>query len=288
MKPTLLLAVLPVVCWSTPALAQEKADAKVRIFAAEEFYKNQPGAEKEWVGVLKKIDRGDDVVGIGRFNPFWLDMGKDRREVYAGSQGKLLEPYVGRKVRLHGKAVELEVVGRVHREIWTGWLIVLGDAKGTGVGKPAGKVEILAQAPWRFGSTDPDARQKPTRLVIRSAADLVTHTPYRDRDALSQFVEAMATADIAKQLKVKSIDWKKQMLIVVTAGTRPTGGWSVRIQGAAVADGKLEVSSSIAPPKGFATQAFTHPGTMILVERFEGPVVFRSVGRSAPPRKIRP
>lgn len=279
MKRCVLLAIV-VSIWSSATvagIAQDRKGDKVRIFAGEAFYKDQPGKETEWVGILRKIERGEGVVGIGRFNPFWLDMGKDRREVYSGSMGKLLDPYVGKKVRLIGKPVELEVVGRVHREIWTGWLVVLGDGGKAEVPAGKGAVEILAQAPWRYGSTDPDARQKPAQLVIRSAADLVTHTPYKDRDALPQFVEAMATADIAKQLKVKTIDWKKQMLIVVTAGTRPTGGWSVRIASLAREGGKLKVAYAIAAPKGFATQAFTHPGTMILLERFDGPVEFQAI-----------
>ena len=36
-----------------------------------------------------------------------------------------------------------------------------------------------------------------------------------------------ATAELAKLLKVDAIDWKKQMVIVVSGGQQRTGGYSV-------------------------------------------------------------
>jgi hypothetical protein len=43
-----------------------------------------------------------------------------------------------------------------------------------------------------------------------------------------------ATKEMAKRLKVESIDWKKQMIVVATAGPKPTGGYSVIGLGATV------------------------------------------------------
>jgi hypothetical protein len=42
-----------------------------------------------------------------------------------GTRGQLLEPYVGQRVRLTGKAVDMEVEGTQHHEIWPARLEVL-------------------------------------------------------------------------------------------------------------------------------------------------------------------
>jgi hypothetical protein len=82
---------------------------------------------------------------------------------------------------------------------------------------------------------------------------------------------------VAKLLKVPTIDWDKQMLVLVTAGSKPTGGWKVTID-SIKSDGKtLMVEWRAAPPSGFATQAFTHPGQVVLVDRADGKATFVEV-----------
>ncbi len=136
------------------------------------------------------------------------------------------------------------------------------------------ELKILARASWPYGQATPDAAKKGELAVIRSAAELTNRSPWNQLDAPPQAVEKMATAQVAKLLKVPDVDWKKQMLILVTAGPRSSGGWKVHIDAVKVVGKSVKVEYTITPPAGFATAAFTHPGEVVLVERFDGPVVF--------------
>ncbi|MBI2809109.1 MAG: protease complex subunit PrcB family protein [Planctomycetes bacterium] len=104
-------------------------------------------------------------------------------------------------------------------------------------------------------------------VVIRTAAQLAK---LRGADA------DKASADVARLLKVQSIDWKKQMLIVIAGGVQRTGGYSVEAKSLEVKAGKLIVHWKLKTPApgAFVTQALTNPALTILVDRFEGDVVF--------------
>jgi hypothetical protein len=229
----------------------------VEIFAKEGFYKETKGPEIDFVGVLKKTPQKAGVIGFGRVNPYRLEMeGNKVREVYAGSQGKLFDPYVGKKVKLIGKAVDMEVEGRQHREIWTASLVVLaGDKKGA---DKTGDLKIHAKTPARI-ATGP--------VVIKSAEQLAK---------LTNTAADKASANAAKMFKVDTIDWTKQMIIVISGGTQRTGGYSVEAKSLNVKDGKLIVNWKLNTPApgAFVTQALTNPALSILVDRFEGDVVF--------------
>lgn len=126
-----------------------------------------------------------------------------------------------------------------------------------------------AVAPWTHQSADPDAKNDAKKLTIDSAAALVKAVP-----AWAKSSEKEATEAVAKSLRVKTIDWDKQMLVVVTAGSKPTGGWRVEVTSAAVKGDTMTVTYAVSPPDGFATQAFTHPGVVALVPRHKGKVEF--------------
>jgi hypothetical protein len=117
-----------------------------------------------------------------------------------------------------------------------------------------GDRKILAKAPTALGK---DREQ----LVIRSAKELTKVSP-------DNRVQMM--------MKVPRFDWDKQMLISVSGGTQRTGGYSVEITSLKVEGGKLKVGWKLnAPaPGGIVTQVITHPGVTVLVDRFDGPVVF--------------
>jgi hypothetical protein len=259
---------------------------KLELFAKEDWYKSQAGKEQSFTGVLRKVERGKGVAGFGRFNPYTLDIDTEgerhTRAVYVGGKLDILAPYVGKRVTLTGKAVDMEVEGRNHREIWPARLEVVAQERTRERGGPLAaqdakggeELKILAKAMWRYAPANPDGKREGVKLVLKTAADLVAATPFSQLDAPQQVVEKMATAELAKTLKVDSIDWTKQMLIVVTAGVKRTGGYSVEITSLKVADKALTVAWKINPPKGFATQAFTHPGQVVLVPRFEGEVKF--------------
>ncbi len=130
-----------------------------------------------------------------------------------------------------------------------------------------GELKIQGRGFWR-ASAEPDTPAQ--QLVIRNAVD-AARAQRLVPDGKSQ---QQATANLAKALKVARIDWDKQMVIVVTAGAKPTGGYRVEVQKLAVKDGELTVKWKLHTPTGFVTQAFTHPAEAVLTEKFEGKVRF--------------
>ncbi len=107
---------------------QKPAKAKV-LFANEEFYLSQAGKEQAFEGVLSKVRRAGGGIGFARFNPFRLTMKKGTREVYIGGRDKLLDPYVGRRVRIVGKPLTMEVEGNIHNEVWPASIALLAGGK---------------------------------------------------------------------------------------------------------------------------------------------------------------
>ena len=150
MLTNLLLAALA----AGPVAAEpaKEPPAKLELFAREDWYTGQKGKEEEFVGVLMFKDRGKGVVGFGRFNPYTLVMADGakttEREVYVGGKPDLLKPYVGKKLKLTGKAVDMEVEGRDHHEIWPARLEVVPaekqEEKKPDARDPPAKADILA------------------------------------------------------------------------------------------------------------------------------------------------
>jgi hypothetical protein len=124
MLKTLTLAVAVVLLAPVPEGPEE-----VVLFAKEDWYKGQAGKEQEFVGILTKFE--NPRAGFNRFNPYRLIIDgdkKDMREVYVASKPELLAPYIGKKVKFVGKALDMEVEGRQHREIWAARVFILeGD-----------------------------------------------------------------------------------------------------------------------------------------------------------------
>ena len=110
-------------------------------------------------------------------------------------------------------------------------------------------------------------------LIIRSSEQL---------GKLQSIDPDKASANLAKTLKVNAIDWKTQMVVVISGGSQPTGGYSVDVKSLEVKDGKLTVNWKLnrPGPETIVTQAFTMPSLAILVDRFEGEVLFNP--KSAP------
>jgi len=130
MLSTLLLALL------TPALAadapREEPPAKKELFAKEKWYTDQKGKEQDFVGVLESVpDPG--FTTLQRHNPYRLVMTvegkKVTRTVYVGAEKKILAPYVGKKVKLTGKAVDFELEGQNLREIWPARVEIVAEKK---------------------------------------------------------------------------------------------------------------------------------------------------------------
>lgn len=112
----LSVAVLAVAVFVAPVPEEPES---IDLFSKEAWYRDQAGKEMEFVGVLTRFEQSG--VGFGRFNPYRLILNGDKkeiREVYVGGKPDLLKAYVGKRVKLVGKAVDMEVEGRMHREIW--------------------------------------------------------------------------------------------------------------------------------------------------------------------------
>lgn len=130
--------------------------------------------------------------------------------------------------------------------------------------------KILARGVW------PVREDKPSQHVLRNAQELAIALGVEAKDAKERRFQNDAEADTAKLLKVKAIDWNKQMLLVVTAGAQRTGGYRVEIESLHVKDGTLIVGWKLyAPSPGTSvTQAISYPKQMILVDHFAGRVQF--------------
>ncbi len=133
--------------------------------------------------------------------------------------------------------------------------VLPGEKKGAG---KSDEPKIHAKTPARVATNS---------MVIRSSEQLAK---LRNTDA------DKASAELAKMFKVESIDWKKQMVVVVFGGQQRTGGYSVEAKSLETKDGKLIVHWKLNTPGpgSIVTQAITYPTLTILVDRFEGDVVF--------------
>jgi hypothetical protein len=132
------------------------------------------------------------------------------------------------------------------------------------------ELKVLARGVW------PVRNKRPAQLVIRSAEELARSHGIDGEDARDRRFQMDVTADAAQLLNVKTIDWTKQMLVVVAAGLQPTGGYSVEILALPVKDKTLTVRWKLNSPKPDAAvrKARSYPGQMVLTERFSGSVKF--------------
>jgi hypothetical protein len=132
------------------------------------------------------------------------------------------------------------------------------------------EIKSQAMAVW------PVQEEKPVQRVIRSGEELAVALGVDPPHAKEKKFQIGATDDTAKLLKVKNIDWSKQMLVVVAAGERRTSGYRVEVVSLRAKDETLIVNWKLhSPPPGtIVTQAISYPSQMVLVERFRGAVHF--------------
>jgi PrcB C-terminal len=143
--------------------------------------------------------------------------------------------------------------------------------------EPAPPVKILATTDWKSFPNTPDL-EAGKHVVARSAAELVKAIPIQEaRGAAPEDVRKEVEAAFAKLLKVKSIDWKKQMLVVVTGGKCPQTDYRVEVTGARAKGKTLTVTWKLHAPKGPAGDAITYPATVALLPRHDGKVEFEQV-----------
>ena len=208
----------------TPATILAPAKKKeLQLFGNERWYKSELAAEKEFVGVLKHIK--GRAIGFGRFNPYRLEMEKETREVYLGGKPNLLKDYIGKRVRIKGKAVDIGVEGKLHREIWPASLTVVAKKappKDKTTKKDTTKknnVKILGRMPYRRARTAPGGNA--LKLVIRNRNELTRAMQIRVADVPGY---------VAKRMGVKMIDFKKHMILIASHGAKRTRGYRLKIR----------------------------------------------------------
>jgi hypothetical protein len=158
--------------------------------------------------------------------------------------------------------------------MWTAlWMTMVFGAAPNQRATPRGEKEaprILARGPW------PVREDKPKQVVVRNAQELAVALGVDPKNARERRFQSDAVTDTAKLLKVKKIDWDKQMLVVVTGGAQQTGGYRIDIEALHLKEETLTVQWKLhAPQPGDAvTQAISHPAQMALVDNYGGRVQF--------------
>jgi len=76
--------------------------------------------------------------------------------------------------------------------------------------------------------------------------------------------------------RAPAVDFRRDMVLVVATGTRPTGGWSIAVERVVRTGGALRVDlvESSPGPTCLVMQMLTHPAAVVAVPRAEGPVTF--------------
>jgi len=74
-----------------------------------------------------------------------------------------------------------------------------------------------------------------------------------------------------------AVDFSQHMLIVAALGTRPTGGFAVKVRGVATRGGRLEVAvlESCPPPGAMVTTALTQPVEVVRVPKLPQQPTFK-------------
>jgi hypothetical protein len=297
MFATLLLTVLT----GVPAAPQDKKAndkavalaPKLDLLSGDETYKKSDSKESELTGKLAKRDAAKPAPD----NAYLMEVSAVRTviveskvngkkvtrtelvpetryyAIYVGARVEALAPYLGKTVKLTGKAIDDSFwPGRL--ELWDPKAKAEED-EGCCIDEKDVPVKIHARASWPFADLSPKGDKQGKQFVIRSAAELVNNPNVGMlADGKADGTGEKLTAEVAKLLKVDSIDWKKQMLIVVSGGIKTTGGWRIDIAAVTKGEKACAVTWSMEAPNGIATQAISRPAVVALVDRCEGEVHF--------------
>jgi hypothetical protein len=144
----------------------------------------------------------------------------------------------------------------------------------------AGKeVKVAARAFWPNG-WQPEAPRR--EWVVRNYADLIDPR-LRAPEPVLEKMRAEAAARYAKALRVKEIDFTKQMVAGVSAGVQPAGAKVAVTKVTADAKGALTVYWKLIPsPAEKKSGEIAHPAEVILLDRTTAPVKFQQEAAKSP------
>jgi hypothetical protein len=249
----------------TASAGAEPSPGVVPLFAEEAWYREARPPEAVFEGTLERTPTTGTIGGPGRFNPYRLAFKgtPPARELYLPGKAYLLAAHVGQAVRVVGKAVDTEVDGGTHHEIWPARVELPGVIANLPLTAREG---VYARGYWRPG----DASGFGTRQhVIRTGADLARLMRLTGGSAADEAARRMA-----ELLGVPAIDWQKYMLVSISAGLRGADAERLTVTRVSTADNVLIVSYRLMPPEGPAA-GFGIPAETVLVDRFDGEVRFQ-------------
>ncbi|NBR06391.1 MAG: protease complex subunit PrcB family protein [Planctomycetes bacterium] len=124
--------------------------------------------------------------------------------------------------------------------------------------------KIISQATGLKGSP------KPQGVILKTEAEL------------SKYLElpvAEANTKIKQLFKINAVNFESQMILVIQGGECRSGGFKVAFEKFDIKDASLLVIWKLESPPAdaFVTQALTYPSLLLLVDKYQGEIVFKQI-----------
>lgn len=225
----------------------------------DERYRKAAAAEVTLDGLVERTPAPGRAGAASRFNAFRLRYrdaaGKEVvRELHVPGKAYLLSSHLGKKVRVRGKLVATNADGKTYHELWPAWLEPLTKALAE---RPAAD-GIFARCDWQ----PEEARAWGTRNYVFRAGEEVARAMRLTGPSAAE----TATALLAQRLRLPAIDWRKQMVVCVSAGLQGPAVEGLVIVRAAGQGGVLRISYRLVPGRG-GNLGFGYPAQAALVPR---------------------
>jgi hypothetical protein len=138
---------------------------------------------------------------------------------------------------------------------------------------------VLLAACAAAGPGDPaDAQQPFEPLVSESHSGLVERRRevVRDEAGWARLWDEIHSV-VSPRPPLPPVDFARHMLVVVASGTRPSGGFSVKVQGVATRGDELEVAvlETCPAPGAMVTMGLTQPVEVVRLAKLSQPATFR-------------
>jgi hypothetical protein len=252
--------------------------AAVVILADDADYKAATAAETIFEGVLERTPTKGTLGGPARFNPYRLN-GRDStgkpqvRELFVGAKAPLLAVHVGQRVRVAGKLVEVETDGTKQMELWAGRVESLSEA----VAEAPGTDGIYARSFWQPAS----ARRPGFRsFVFRDGGHVA-----KEMNLSGASAGETATTEMARQLRVPSVDWRKHMVVSISAGLRGSDADRLTVTRVEVDGNRMTVWYKLEVGGPGPASGFGYPAETVLVDHCTGPVRVEQEKAPSAPKK---
>jgi hypothetical protein len=231
----------------------------VVVFGRDKWYQAVRGDEEVFTGLLEKSPGGGRNARTSYCLVMQVEGKPVTREVFVGEETRLLLPFVNRKVKITGMGVDLKVDQRMRYEIWPARV----ELDGRGGGGRDG--DILARADW-------EAKLPQFRQIGQGQEQAVVRTPQEFAKVCNNSKDEARA--ILKALGVEDIDFRREMLLIVTGGVQ-LSTTTVEVTGIDARERSMTVTWRInKPSREPAVRKHTHPAQILVVPRFDGQVKF--------------